>query len=199
MKPAHRYFLARRPRSLAAAGLLAAALFAASALPADPTATAASATAASAPAPSATAPSATAPSAPAPAAAPEAALARSALLAVEATETKGSLVLRIRRTADQKPVEGPGVSVTVDGKNEPVTAQSDGSYVIAARNLNEGEHVLDITVPHDGIREILTGKWVVKGGQSATGLLGDHKQMAWWILNVAVVLIAAIALSRRKS
>jgi hypothetical protein len=27
----------------------------------------------------------------------------------------------------------------------------------------------------------------------------DHKQLAWWILNIAIVLIAAIAISRRMS
>jgi hypothetical protein len=26
----------------------------------------------------------------------------------------------------------------------------------------------------------------------------DHKQVGWWILNIVVVLVAAIALSRRK-
>jgi hypothetical protein len=31
------------------------------------------------------------------------------------------------------------------------------------------------------------------------GVLRNHKQMAWWILNIGVVLIAAIAISRRMS
>jgi len=31
------------------------------------------------------------------------------------------------------------------------------------------------------------------------GLLRGHKQMAWWILNIGIVLIAAIAISRRMS
>jgi hypothetical protein len=30
-------------------------------------------------------------------------------------------------------------------------------------------------------------------------LLGGHKQVAWWILNIVVVLVAFMALSRRKA
>ena len=51
---------------------------------------------------------------------------------------------------------------------------------------------------HDGIREIVAGKVAVAEGVSADGLLRDHKQVAWWILNIVIVLVAAIALSRRK-
>ena len=36
-------------------------------------------------------------------------------------------------------------------------------------------------------------------GGTVAHLLGDHKQLAWWILNIAIVLIAAIAISRRLS
>ena len=35
------------------------------------------------------------------------------------------------------------------------------------------------------------------GGPSS--VLRDHKQLAWWILNITVVLIAAVAISRRSS
>jgi len=33
---------------------------------------------------------------------------------------------------------------------------------------------------------------------STDSLLRDHKQVAWWILNIVIVLVAALALSRRK-
>lgn len=126
-------------------------------------------------------------------------IARSSQLAVEGTESGDSLVLQIHRTTNGPPLPATGVSVAVDGKDEPVTRQPDGSYVVGGPALNNGDHTLDVIVPHDGIREILTGKWTVKESKASSGLLGDHKQMAWWILNVAVVLIAAIALSRRKT
>jgi hypothetical protein len=34
---------------------------------------------------------------------------------------------------------------------------------------------------------------------AAADLLHDHKQLAWWILNITIVLIAVIAISRRMS
>ena len=37
------------------------------------------------------------------------------------------------------------------------------------------------------------------GGFKSSSVLRDHKQMAWWILNITIVLIAAIAISRRLS
>ena len=58
-------------------------------------------------------------------------------------------------------------------------------------------------VAHDGIREVFDGTVaaaaaapVAAGG---SGLLRDHKQLTWWILNIAIVLIAVIAISRRMS
>ena len=39
----------------------------------------------------------------------------------------------------------------------------------------------------------------VAATNAAAGLLGSHKQLAWWILNIAIVLIAALAISRRMS
>jgi hypothetical protein len=59
--------------------------------------------------------------------------------------------------------------------------------------------MLDIVVGHDGIRELLSGKISAADTSATSNILRDHKQIAWWILNIAIVLIAAIALSRRMS
>jgi hypothetical protein len=127
-------------------------------------------------------------------------IAHSALLTIDATETDDSLTLRIRHVTDQTPVNSPDVTLSVDGKNVPLAPQADGTYVASAKDLRgNGERVLDIVVGHDGIREILTGKLAAPEASPTASLLREHKQMAWWILNIAVVLIAAIALSRRMS
>jgi hypothetical protein len=69
--------------------------------------------------------------------------------------------------------------------------------------LSPGEHHLAVTVGHDGIRELLEGKFTPAAaaapasGLSALG--GNHKQLLWWILNIGIVLVAAIAISRRMS
>jgi len=126
-------------------------------------------------------------------------IARSALLSVEATSAADSLRLSIRRMGDKSLVSSDDVTVTVDGRNESVTRESGGVYEVPINDLRgDGARDVEIIVAHDGIREILAGKVTVIEGASANSLLRDHKQVAWWILNIAIVLVAAIALSRRK-
>jgi hypothetical protein len=130
-------------------------------------------------------------------------IARSALLIVEATATGDSLQLRIRRSADRSPITAEGLAVTVDGKSETVSPAADG-YILPIEDLRDPEGKaagkdLDVVVAHDGIREILSGK-VALGGEKDSGssLLKDHRQIACLIVNIVVVFIAALAISRRK-
>lgn len=136
-------------------------------------------------------------------AAPPAAIpvAHSALLTIDASVTDGGVALHIKHASNQIPIDGQNVTVSVDGKEHPVTPQPEGTFLLATKDLpGDGERQLDIVVAHDGIREILTGKITLPKTSSATAdLWHDHKQMAWWILNIAVVLIAVMAISRRTS
>ena len=131
-------------------------------------------------------------------------IARSALVVVAGTATDDSLQLKIRRVSDGSVIDLGNVSVTVDGKTEAVTRESGGIYTIPVGDLRgessgDAARDVDIIVAHDGIREILSGKVTVTQAASAGGLLGNHKQMAWWVLNIAIVLVAGIAITRRKS
>lgn len=127
-------------------------------------------------------------------------IAHSALLTIDATATEDSLALRIRHVANQTPINGKDVTVSVDGRSEAVTAQADGTLLLPIKDLRgDGERQFDIVVAHDGIREILTGKVALPKVSSTSDLWRDHKQIAWWILNIAIVLIAAIMFSRRTS
>jgi hypothetical protein len=159
------------------------------------------------PAPPATAPAATAHPQPAQPVvlAPKstAQIARSALLVVEGTAADDSLQLKIRRVSDGTAVNGGDVTVTVDGKNEPVTHEKSDMYEVPVHDLRgngsqDGASDVDIVVAHDGIREILSSKVTVAEASSGGSLLGDHKQMAWWALNIVIVLVAGIAITRRK-
>jgi hypothetical protein len=130
-------------------------------------------------------------------------VARSALLSVEGTATADHLRLSIRRVGDRGLEERDEVTVTIDGKSEPVTHDKGGIYEVPIDDLRadrpgDPPKDLEIIVAHDGIREILSGKVAVAEAASGGSLLGDHKQIAWWILNIVIVLVAAIALSRRK-
>jgi hypothetical protein len=126
-------------------------------------------------------------------------IAHSALLSIEGTATGDSLRLSIRRVSDKSLVSSDDVTVTVDGRNESVTRKTGGGYEVPINDLRgDAAKDVEIIVAHDGIREILSGKVAVAEGVSADGLLRDHKQVAWWILNIVIVLVAAIALSRRK-
>lgn len=133
-------------------------------------------------------------------------LAHSALVTVDAVVAADTLVLRVRRTADQQPLTGAELSVSVDGRGIPVTARPEGTWGVPLRDLPRPPGRLAVTVAHDGVREVLDGQ-LPGGGASAPpasqsgGIASTliHKQMAWWILNIAIVLIGVIAVSRRMS
>lgn len=134
-------------------------------------------------------------------------LAHSALLAVDATPAAGGLVLRVRRATGETPLAVTDVAVTIDGKGEPATALSDGSwFVTRPAGAQDAGKTLAVTVGHDGIHEVVSGRLAPSAAVSgpATPAVGTvmssrRKQLFWWILNIAIVLIAAIAISRRTS
>ena len=127
-------------------------------------------------------------------------VAHSALLTIDATRTDDGLALHIKHAGNQIPIDGRDVTVSVDGKSQPVTAEPEGTFFLSTKDLaGDGERQLEILVAHDGIREMLTGKVTLPKVNTTLDLWRDHKQMAWWVLNVAVVLIAVTAFSRRQS
>jgi hypothetical protein len=140
-----------------------------------------------------------------PAAATFAPVAHSALVTVEGVVAGDALVLRVRRTADQQPVPGAELSVTVDTRSIPVTARPEGTWAVPARDLPRPPAKVSIVVAHDGVREVLEGEApgaaaaapAAEGRGVASTLI--HKQMSWWILNILIVLIGVIAVSRRMS
>jgi hypothetical protein len=142
-----------------------------------------------------------------PAAPQPAPLAHSALLAVDAAASAGGLVLRVRRATGETPLVVSDVAVTIDGTVAPATARGDGSWFVArpAGGQDAGKTIA-VTVGHDGIHEVLSGRLAASPGVSAPATPGGgavissgRKQLFWWILNIAIVLIAAIAISRRTS
>ena len=141
-----------------------------------------------------------------PAGAAFAPVAHSALVTVEGVVASDTLVLRVRRVADRQPLAGATLTVSADGRSIPVTARPEGTWGVALRDLTTKPPArLSIVVAHDGVREVLDGQ--LPGGaaaappaQSASGASTlIHKQMAWWILNVVIVLIGVVAVSRRMS
>jgi hypothetical protein len=127
-------------------------------------------------------------------------VARSALLALTAVPSDHALTLQVSRISDHQLITGAGnVTVTVDGHEIPVTVQPDGSYLISTRGQDGGAHSLSVVVAHDGIRELLTGTVTVAQHRSALDTLESHGMSAWWVLNIAVVLIAVLIISRRRS
>jgi hypothetical protein len=137
---------------------------------------------------------------------PAAPLAHSALLAVDAAPTAGGLTLRVRHATGETPLPVSDLAVTIDGRSEPATPRADGSWFVARpAGVQDAGKTIDITVGHDGIHEVLTGRLAPSAGVSGPAgtsgagavISSSHKQLFWWILNIAIVLIAAIAISRR--
>jgi hypothetical protein len=130
---------------------------------------------------------------------PDLRIAHSALLTVDAAPTDDHVAFYIRRSTGQSTLNSSDVTIAVDGKVQSLQRGGDGSYLLPATDLREsGAHAVDITVGHDGIREILSGKLTLPRSTGGS-FISEHRQIGWWILNTAIVLIAAIALSRRKS
>jgi len=130
-------------------------------------------------------------------------VAHSALLVLEAARQPQGLALRLRRT-DGAALAPSDLSAAIDG--HAVTATAAGAQQWSLRWPQppaSGAHHLEVVVAHDGIREVLDGTVAAAAAAPAAagggGLLRDHKQLAWWILNIAIVLIAVMAISRRMS
>jgi hypothetical protein len=128
-------------------------------------------------------------------------VARSAQLTLEAAESADTVTFWIRRAADKKLLDGKDIVVSIGGRNQSLTGHSDGSYTFPTDDLRGKEpKAVEMIVGHDGIREILDGQLPPPPEKpSITGMLGGHGQLAWWIINIGVVLIGVIALSRKKS
>jgi hypothetical protein len=140
-------------------------------------------------------------------AAPLTPIAHSAFLTVDGTVAADTLVLRVRRAADQQTLGGAQLQVAIDGRSLPAAPRPEGTWGVPLGDLPaRSPGKLEIVVAHDGVREVLDGQLPSgrAGAPSAGGPGGIanalvHKQMAWWILNVVIVLIGVIAISRRMS
>jgi hypothetical protein len=127
-------------------------------------------------------------------------LTPSAQLTIDGTASASGLTLRPRATVAGAVLSVNDLSVAIDGASVTAARQADGSWTAPRGQAAAGGGKLEVFVTHDGIREVLSGTLpAIAAGDAAQGsnLLRDHKQMAWWILNIGIVLIAAIAISRR--
>lgn len=126
-------------------------------------------------------------------------VAHSALLTLTAAPSEHALTLEVTRVSNHQPITGAGtLTVSLDGLRVPVTAQPDGTWLLSTRDQGAGAHALNVLVSHDGIRELLTGTVTVQERRSALDVLQGHGMFAWWVLNIGVVLIAVIVISRRR-
>ena len=132
-------------------------------------------------------------------------LAHSADLAIEGTVASGTLTLYVQRAANHEALHVTDLAVRVDGRPLPVMARADGSWAAPLKDVPEhSPGKLEIIVAHDGALEALDGQLPASAAVAPAaggGTLGSliHKQMSWWILNVVIVLIGVVAVSRRMS
>jgi hypothetical protein len=136
-------------------------------------------------------------------------IAHSAQLTLEGSTSPAGLTLQLRPADAATPLTVTEVSVAVAGVTERAVRQADGSWLAplpSARVPSGGK--VDVFVVHDGIREVLSGPLpatasgtpVAGGASRPSGRSGaGGKQLAWWVLNIAIVLIAVLAISRRMS
>lgn len=127
-------------------------------------------------------------------------VASSALLTLTEAPADHALSLQVFRTSDHRLIGGPGnVTATLDGHSVPLAVQPDGSYLLSTSGQSGGGHALGVIVSHDGIRELLTGSVTLPQQQNLLESIQGHGMSAWWVLNVVVVLIAVVIISRRRA
>ncbi len=130
-------------------------------------------------------------------------LTHSALLTLEGAAAPGVLVLRVRSTTPGTAVNVSDFQVVLDGKPLAVTPRADGAWRASLPPESaDGAGKLQVTVTHDGVSELLNAQLPLAGlaAPAATSVLsGAHRQIVWWILNIAIVLIAALVIARRTS
>jgi hypothetical protein len=126
-------------------------------------------------------------------------VASSALLTLTVAPTDHALSLQVFRTSDHRLISGPGnVTATLDGHSVPLSAQPDGAYLLSTSGESGGAHTLGVAVSHDGIRELLTGTVSLPQQRNLLDSIQGHGMSAWWVLNIVVVLIAVVIISRRR-
>ena len=132
-------------------------------------------------------------------------LAHSALVTLEGAAVEDGLLLRVRASTGPAVPDVTEFTASLQGRELPVTQRADGAYLVKLpADAGAGSATLQVAVTHDGIRELLAvplGARAVPEGTAAppatpTGL---HRQIVWWIVNIGIVLIAALVLSRRRS
>ena len=126
-------------------------------------------------------------------------VASSALLTLTAVPADHALSLQVFRTSDHRLIGGPGnVTATLDGHSVPLAPQQDGSYLLSTSGEGGGAHALGVVVSHDGIRELLTGTVSLPQQRNLLESIQGHGMSAWWVLNIVVVLIAVVVISRKR-
>jgi hypothetical protein len=128
-------------------------------------------------------------------------LVQSAQVLIEAARTPQGLTLRFERTTGGTALPVSELSATLDGKPLAVTRSGDGTWQLplpAAAAAGK----LEFAVGHDGIRELLSGAPPAAAPTASAppeAASASHKQIWWWVLNIGIVLVAVIAVSRRMS
>ncbi|MBS0364251.1 MAG: hypothetical protein JSR67_00325 [Proteobacteria bacterium] len=154
-------------------------------------------------------------------------MAHSADAVLEGSRGADSVVLRLRRGNDTAPLAVSELTASLGGRALTPVARGDGSWVVPLPAGARLDAPLQVQATHDGIREVLDGSLsgaaarpagaapappradttpaAASAAKSTTaaandnGRKGIHSQMLWWVLNIAIVLIAALAISKRSS
>lgn len=122
-------------------------------------------------------------------------LARSAALQVQGAPVAGGLEVSVRGSTAAAPVVS-AVSARLGARQVEGVRRDAGSWFLPVGVVPGGEFELIVT--HDGIRELLTAQApAAAAAPGAAEPAARRKQLIWWVLNIGIVAIAALVISRR--
>ncbi|MBV9696105.1 MAG: hypothetical protein JO005_04170 [Gammaproteobacteria bacterium] len=122
-------------------------------------------------------------------------LARSATVQVQGSTVPGGLAVTVQGDATHPP-QVSGVSARLGARQVEGTRQPDGSWFLPVGVVPGGP--FELIVAHDGIRELLAAQAPPAAAAPAVAAPAvRRKQLIWWVLNIGIVAVAALVISRR--
>jgi hypothetical protein len=125
--------------------------------------------------------------------------ARSADLMAVGLVRDDRMTIHLSRLIDNAPVRDAAVTVVLRGIAHPTTADTDGGYILQAKDLTlPGAAAIEFQVAQAAAQQRLKGTLLIAAAAGEPGEKNTARQLWWWVLNFAVCIGFLWLISRRR-